>query len=182
MQCFEYFRYNRSQSPYEPPKNVSQTVNKLKADAKLTSGFSGQKFRLEDKFSFLLLCSQEFNHTVPNSSLHEIETIGICLLQQWMYLMTYWFDSICSVLDDVIEFYKTPINTFLPLDELLTRELPPNLHIEKKYHRFHPDTDTMFNGKTAFPGSSTIVTGITTRKRYTGHKSVTKLGIDEDPL
>lgn len=70
--------------------------------------------------------------------------------------------------DDVIEFYKTPVNTYLPLDELQTRELPPNLHIENKYTRFHPETDTMFGGKTAFPGSSTIVTGLKYRKKYPG--------------
>lgn len=84
--------------------------------------------------------------------------------------------------DDVIEFYKTPISTILPLDELLTRELPPNLHIEQKYHRFHPDTDTMFGGKTAYPGHSSLVTGITTRKKYAGFKVERKLGLDEDPL
>lgn len=103
--------------------------------------------------------------------------------------MQSFFETILSililfffVLDDVVEFYLTPINTYLPIDELLTRELPPNLHIEQKYKRFQPETDTMFNGKTAFPGSSTIVTGITTRKRYPGFKSKVKLGLDEDPL
>lgn len=69
----------------------------------------------------------------------------------------------------------------MPLDELTTRQLPPNLHIEQKYTRFHPDTDTMFNGKTAFPGHSTIVTGIKYRKKYPGFSADTKLGIDEDP-
>lgn len=70
--------------------------------------------------------------------------------------------------DDVIEFYETPVNTFLPLDELTTRPLPPNLHIEHNYTRFHPETDTIFGGQTAFPESSTIVTGIKYRKKYPG--------------
>lgn len=68
----------------------------------------------------------------------------------------------------MVDFYKTPVNTHLPLDELTTRELPPNLHIEHNYTRFHPDTDTMFGGKSAFPESSTIVTGIKSRKKYPG--------------
>lgn len=70
--------------------------------------------------------------------------------------------------DDVIAFYETPVNTFLPLDELATRPLPPNLHIEHNYTRFNPETDTMFGGNTAFPESSTIVTGIKYRKKYPG--------------
>lgn len=71
--------------------------------------------------------------------------------------------------DDVVKFYETAVNTFLPLDELCTRELPPNLHVEHKYTRFHPDTDTMFGGKSAFPERSCIVTGITSRKKYPGY-------------
>lgn len=31
------------------------------------------------------------------------------------------------------------------------------------------DTDTMFNGKTAFPKSSTLVTGLKYKKKYPGH-------------
>lgn len=73
------------------------------------------------------------------------------------------------VQDDVVKFYETPVNAFLPLDELSTRELPPNLHIEHKYTRFHPDTDTMFGGKSAFPERSCIVTGIKYRKKYPGY-------------
>lgn len=82
--------------------------------------------------------------------------------------------DISVILDDVIEFYKTPVKTILPLDELRARELPPNLHIEHKYTRFNPETDTMFGGKTAFPGSSTIVTGIKYRKKYAGFKAERK--------
>lgn len=77
--------------------------------------------------------------------------------------------SKCSFTGDVVKFYETPVNTFLPLDELCTKELPPNLHIEHKYTRFHPDTDTMFGGKSAFPEFSTIVTGIKYRKKYPGY-------------
>lgn len=77
------------------------------------------------------------------------------------------FDSF-FLSDDVVKFYETAIKTFLPLDELRTMELPPNLHIEHNYTRFHPDTDTMFGGKSAFPEQSCIVTGITSRKKYSG--------------
>lgn len=33
-----------------------------------------------------------------------------------------------------------------------------------------PDTDTMFGGKTAFPLSSTLVTGLKYKKKYKGFK------------
>lgn len=35
---------------------------------------------------------------------------------------------------------------------------------------FLTDTDTLFNGKTAFPKSSTLVTSIKYKKKYPGHK------------
>lgn len=81
----------------------------------------------------------------------------------------------------MVDFYKTPVSTILPLDELRTRELPPNLHIEHNYTRFTPETNNIFDGKTAFPGSSTIVSGIKYRKKYVGYKSEAKREeLDED--
>lgn len=82
------FRYLRAQNPYKPPKNVPLLVDKLKESANLTTGFSGKKFSLEDKFNFLTLCANEFDHTVPNSVLHEINTISrfIRTLDEFMKL------------------------------------------------------------------------------------------------
>lgn len=76
-----------------------------------------------------------------------------------------------SKTDDVIDFYETPVNNFLPLDEMQKRPLPPNLHIQNEYIRFNPETDTKFNGQTAFPKSSTIVTGLKYRKKYAGFEA-----------
>lgn len=70
------FSYLRAQNPYAPPKNVPLLVDKLKESANLTTGFNGKKFSLADKFDFLTLCGKEFNHTVPNSVLHEINTMS----------------------------------------------------------------------------------------------------------
>lgn len=90
---FEYFRYHRSQNPYTPPNNVAKIVDKLKADAKLITGFGGNKFSMEEKFNFLLLCSQEFNHTVSNSWLHEIENIGNSLIFKKLFRwILIWFN------------------------------------------------------------------------------------------
>ncbi len=69
---------------------------------------------------------------------------------------------------DVLNFYTTPVDMTAPYDKLKTMELPPNLHVLHDYYRFHPDTDTMFNGVSAFPKSSTIVSGLKTKKKYKG--------------
>lgn len=80
-----------------------------------------------------------------------------------MYLFIYLI-----IIGDIYEFYETPVDTVVPYDALQNRELPPNLHILSDYHRFHPDTDTMFEGVTAFPRSSNLVTGLKTKKKYKG--------------
>ena len=71
----------------------------------------------------------------------------------------------------LLSFYKEPVDVRVPLDRLDDVELPPNLHVQKEYHRFHPETDTMFNGVSAFPKSSTLVTGLKTKKKYAGYKA-----------
>lgn len=73
------------------------------------------------------------------------------------------------LLGDIFEFYHTPNSDVTPFDRYKEMELPPNLHIVFDYQRFHPDTDTMFNGVTAFPKSSTFVTGLRYKKKYKGH-------------
>ncbi len=80
---------------------------------------------------------------------------------------------LCTSLDDIVQFYNTEVNTTLPLDALQSMDLPSNLHIQTEYLRFHPETDTMFGGQTAFPKSSTIVTGLKARKKYKGHVAKT---------
>lgn len=69
---------------------------------------------------------------------------------------------------DVYDFYETPVDTIVPYDALQKRELPPNLHILSNYQRFHPETDSMFDGVSAFPRSSNLVSGLKTRKKYKG--------------
>lgn len=38
----------------------------------------------------------------------------------------------------MLEFYETEVSVTTPLDALRSMELPPNLHIQYDYHRFHP--------------------------------------------
>uniref|UniRef100_A0A182KA93 Uncharacterized protein n=1 Tax=Anopheles christyi TaxID=43041 RepID=A0A182KA93_9DIPT len=134
--------YLRAIKPYTPPENVAEQVLKLAKENGLTDTkqpFSG----IEKKFAFLSACGNTFGHWVPNSMLHEVQTV-----------------------DDATVFYQTPIDTRLPLDAIRSVELPENLHIQQDYVRFHPETDTMFGGKSAFPKSSTVVTGLKYKKKY----------------
>ncbi|XP_052897606.1 39S ribosomal protein L50, mitochondrial [Anopheles moucheti] len=139
--------YLRAIKPYTPPENVSEQVLEIAKENKLND--TKQPFGgMEQKFAFLSACGKTFGHWVPNSMLHELETVG-----------------------DAIVFYQTPIDTRLPLDAISSVELPENLYIQQDYIRFHPETDTMFGGKSAFPKSSTIVTGLKYKQKYRGHEA-----------
>ncbi|XP_046827766.1 39S ribosomal protein L50, mitochondrial isoform X2 [Vespa crabro] len=137
----------RSIKSYDPPSDVNERIDKICAgqqistrdEAKLEGGLS--------RFKIFAACAEEFKHSVPNSLLCIIETVG-----------------------DLKEFYHTPVDTATPLETLRRMQLPKNLHVQYEYHRFHPDTDTMFGGKTAFPLSSTLVTGLKYKKKYKGFK------------
>lgn len=119
------------------------------AQLQMTNGGDQRKLTdLGEKFKFLAVCCQELQHGVPNSQVHELTTVA-----------------------DVIAFYQKAVDTTVPYDALKRIELPENLHIQYEYLRFHPDTDTKFNGKTAFPKSSTLVTGLKYRRKYEGHEA-----------
>lgn len=139
------FRFNRSYKPYSPPDNVSDTVQKLCEQLELSPDAKLNDLSL--KFELLKSCQGAFNdHLVPNSLLHEIRCV-----------------------QDVIEFYSTPVDTTLPMDRISSiPDLPQNLYIQQDYVRFTPETNGIFNGVSAFPKSSTLVTGIRTRRKYKG--------------
>lgn len=146
--CTQFFyqnifsRFLRSQKEYSPPENIESTIDQI---YKETVGANAGTLTNDKKYKFLSACANKIGHGVPNSLLHTI-----------------------IQLDDAKKFYQTPVNTTLPLDTMQKLELPKNLHIEHEYTRFHPETDTMFNGISAFPQSSNLVTGLKTRKKYTG--------------
>lgn len=60
-------------------------------------------------------CSEIFNHTIPNSMLHQIETIG-----------------------QVVDFYSTGVDTRTPMDKMRSMTLPDNLHVQFDYNRWDP--------------------------------------------
>ncbi|XP_049867590.1 39S ribosomal protein L50, mitochondrial [Pectinophora gossypiella] len=134
----------RPNKEWAPPIDIEETVLKICSANGLKSDSDFDS--LDTKFKVLKACFEETGHGVPNSLLHTIECV-----------------------DDLQEFYSTPVDTTTPFDQLKKMDLPKNLHIQKDYVRFHPDTDTLFNGKSAFPKSSTLVTGLKTRKKYEGY-------------
>ncbi|KAM3961274.1 mitochondrial ribosomal protein L50 [Aphomia sociella] len=136
----------RPSKPWDPPANIEETILKICTNNGL--GSESEFHELDKKFKVLNACYQETGHSVPNSLLHTIECV-----------------------DDLKEFYKTPIDTKTPYDTLVKMDLPKNLHVQENYVRFHPDKDTLFNGKSAFPKSSTIVTGLKSRKKYEGYSA-----------
>ncbi|XP_017796946.1 PREDICTED: 39S ribosomal protein L50, mitochondrial [Habropoda laboriosa] len=136
----------RYRNEYNPPKDVFDRINKICETQQVSTT---DETKLEDslqRFNLFVACEQEFKHPLMNSMLYSIETIG-----------------------DLKEYYQTPVGNQTPLDLMRNMDLPENLHINYEYVRFHPDTDTLFNGKTAFPKSSTIVTGLKYKKKYPGH-------------
>uniref|UniRef100_A0A182IM66 Large ribosomal subunit protein mL50 n=1 Tax=Anopheles atroparvus TaxID=41427 RepID=A0A182IM66_ANOAO len=139
--------YLRAIKPYNPPENVHEQVHKIAKTTGINDPkqpFSGS----EQKFAFLSACTDALGHSVPNSILHDVHTV-----------------------EDALIFYQTPIDTRLPLDAINSVELPENLHIQHEHIRFNPETDTMFGGKSAFPKSSTVVTGLKYKRKYPGHEA-----------
>ncbi|XP_018349586.1 PREDICTED: 39S ribosomal protein L50, mitochondrial isoform X2 [Trachymyrmex septentrionalis] len=136
----------RSQKSYEPPENAAERIDRI---CECQTVPVNDDTKLEDpvlRFKLFIACEREFKHSIPNSLLYTIESI-----------------------EDLKQFYSTPVDSTTPYEALRRIDLPKNLHIQQDYHRFHPDTDTMFNGQTAFPKSSTIVTGLKYKKKYPGH-------------
>ncbi|XP_068629977.1 large ribosomal subunit protein mL50 [Battus philenor] len=134
----------RPNKPWDPPVNINETILKICTDNGLKPNSEFET--LDVKFKVLKACFEKTGHSVPNSLLHTIENV-----------------------EDLQEFYDTPVDVLTPFDALKKMELPKNLHVQEDYVRFHPDKDTLFNGKSAFPKSSTIVSGLKTRKKYEGY-------------
>lgn len=143
------YRFLRPNKPYAPVNDAADRVRAVAAKLQMTNGGDQRQLtNLEEKFKFLSACFQDLQHGVPNSQVHELTTVG-----------------------DVIAFYQQAVDTTVPLDALKRIELPENLHIQYEYLRFNPETDTKFGGQTAFPKSSTLVTGLKYRRKYEGHEA-----------
>jgi len=142
--------FHRSVKPYQPPSDVRDRIQQVCGDVfGVTSKQSWEETAITDsnsKYKFLTQCAKATGYDIHNSQLHKMRTVG-----------------------DVLAFYEIPVTTRTTYETMHLQELPPNLHIQLEAARFHPDTDTKFNGVSAYPRSSTIVTGLKYRKLYKSH-------------
>ncbi|RZF40529.1 hypothetical protein LSTR_LSTR000408 [Laodelphax striatellus] len=151
----------RNLKEYKPPDDVNIRVSAI---CERILGNENSKllgYKLTDpniRYKLFTECFNEFKHGIPNSLLFKIVTV-----------------------DDLHNFYETPVDTTAPYDALKNRtDLPENLYLQPDYVRFHPDTDVMFKGKSVFPKSSLLVTGLRTRKKYKGFTTKSPYDYDID--
>ncbi len=94
---------------------------------------------------------QEFDHTIPSNVLHEIEGV-----------------------DSVLEYFSLNVEAKDKLQAMLQSssqdsELPPNLVLQVEPIRFDTNDKSLFP-TTAFPGRSTIVSGLAQSHKYPSQK------------
>uniref|UniRef100_A0A1I8NXB2 Large ribosomal subunit protein mL50 n=1 Tax=Stomoxys calcitrans TaxID=35570 RepID=A0A1I8NXB2_STOCA len=138
----------RPHKKYDAPADAADKVRAICGNIQLPAKSDYQLKSLEEKFKLLEACFSNFNHSVPNSQIYELKTVG-----------------------DVIKFYEISVDTTVPYDALKHMDLPENLHIQFDYVRFNSETDAKFNGQTAFPKSSTLVTGLKYRGKYASNEA-----------
>ena len=66
----------------------------------------------------------------------------------------------------MLDFYSTPVTQTSAYEDLSKLDLPKNLHIIQDYVRFDPETDTIYGGRTAFPGRDTVITSLKYKRKY----------------
>lgn len=132
---------------YSPPHDVEERVIKTCSD--ILSQQVDSSTKLDDrllKFNVLTRLMEDLDHPIPNTELSTMHTVG-----------------------DVVTFFSTPVTDRSAFEDLSKLNLPRNLHIQMEPIRFDPETDTFFDGQSAFPGRPTVVTSLKYRRKYKGH-------------
>ncbi|XP_077532604.1 mitochondrial ribosomal protein L50 isoform X1 [Haemaphysalis longicornis] len=142
----------RPMKPYKPADNVEDRVKAIYEDV---LGRKADDAWIQApvtepllKYRLLTRCIKEFGHDFPSSQLMNVKSM-----------------------DDIVEYFSTDVEGLSPYESLVQQKdkLPKNLHVIANYTRFHPETDTFFGGVSAYPGTSTIVTGLKAKKKYKGY-------------
>ena len=76
-----------------------------------------------------------------------------------------------KTVENAVDYFNIGVKETATLEDMKSSSLPANLHINTEYVRFNPDTDTMFGGRTAFPGQDTHVTSIKYNRKYDSIKT-----------
>lgn len=90
---------------------------------------------------------EKLDHPIPNTQLNSMNTVG-----------------------NIIEYFSTPVQDQSLYEDLSKLDLPPNLHIQMEPIRFDSETDTFFDGQTAFPGRPTVVTSLKYSRKFKGNQ------------
>ncbi|XP_054719658.1 uncharacterized protein LOC129229387 [Uloborus diversus] len=132
--------FAKEQVSYSPPKELEPELLKICKKVfgtELGSDWKNQS--LTDpviKYKLLTKAIQQFKKDVPNSELHKMKEVG-----------------------DLLSFLSMPVDGCYHYDRLArdSEQLPPNLHIMPDTPEFNPETDTFFNGITAYPGRKRLI-------------------------
>lgn len=70
------YRFLRPLKSYQAPSNVAEKVQAICATLQISNKPDYNLKNLEEKFKFLQACFKDFQHSVPNSQVHELKTVG----------------------------------------------------------------------------------------------------------
>jgi len=163
MESLKTKGFRRPYLPYNPPNDMEQLFFEACAKVLPADIFSNNidlsTVKLDDKLGGLVKCEllneigKALNHYIPNSMLHEMNS-----------------------LDKVLHFYSVEITRESSYDRLESMskkgELPPNLYIQLEPVRFDPKAAEEDGNEqdvariTAYPRSSTIIVDPMNRKKY----------------
>lgn len=131
---------------YQPPADAVERISYIveevygsQADMNLQLNNRAQKFDL------LTRVMEDLDHDIASVDLNDMNTV-----------------------QDVFKYFKVEVKDTSALEDLTKLDLPKNLHINTEYIRFHPDTDNIYDGITAFPGRPTRVSSIKYKRKYKG--------------
>ncbi|XP_033747641.1 39S ribosomal protein L50, mitochondrial-like [Pecten maximus] len=130
---------------YTPPEDVEERIQRI------ADGIYGEQENWKDthltnrahKYKFLTETIKEFNHNIPNMVLTNLDKVN-----------------------DVVLHFSTEVMETSALEDISKLDLPENLHINLDYIKFNEKEDTLFGGKTAYPGRPTIIHSIKHKRQY----------------
>ncbi|VDP05258.1 unnamed protein product [Soboliphyme baturini] len=156
---FVFFSFLKFTKPYNPPEDTEQrllAVFKEAVDDASEEHWKKFSFegKLEQKCRFLSLAEKALGKRILSSYLHDLKTV-----------------------EDVLNYF----NNITAYSEMSRSDRSPqNLHIMEDAVRFHPLTDTQFDGVSAFPKSSTYVSSLRYRRYLKGYRAKTEWHHFED--
>jgi hypothetical protein len=152
MQSLKTKGFLRAYSSYTPPSDLlprflTTCSNALGTPVELENLHTHLLANNPKKFDVLQALGEEFSHTVHSSRLHEMTN-----------------------LDRVFLFYKSPVSTLNPYEQLHrdyeSGLLPPNLVIQLDPVRFTGKGDHPLDQVTAFPRTDSFVTDLYAKEKY----------------